>query len=80
MKTKSLILAVASIFALSSIAFAGAQFVNNGPAVGIHKVGAKTNDRDTGNLKADSYTEHAMNSHSNISDRELGIGKYNERS
>ena len=79
MKTRSLILAVVGIFALSSIAFAGAQFIDNGSAVGIHKVGAKTTDRDTGNLSFDSYAEHNMNSHSQLSDRELGIGNYNDR-
>lgn len=81
MKTKSLLLAVAGIFALSSLALAGSQFVNNSPSVGIHKVAAKDNSQrlDDKELGIGKYNEHAMNDSQPLNDQELGIGKYNDR-
>jgi len=80
MKTKSLILAVVSIFAISSLAFAESQFVSNGPAVGIHKITAKNNRQqvDAREFGISEYNKYAMHDPERLDDRELGIGKYRE--
>ncbi len=80
MKTRPLTLAVAGIFAISSLAFAGSQFVSNGPAVGIHKITAKDNRQqvDAREFGISEYNKYAMHDPERLDDRELGIGKYRE--